>query len=1073
MLTTLFLSSFMYRAGIQRHGTCILTRFSQFTTRAARAATPPPSATVSRRYYKKPSSVLEKERKEKKEKKEEPERLFARRGALLLEKNKPLFRLTYPTAPATSKPNPSPRRVPSTSSRKIPATHSQEAFSAHPHTKPTPKSPRAYKESSLSNIADEDLWSPLSNIAEDDLWKQRRASLRGDPQSFPGQAVFCLPGGLNNISPPGCKPKLVQRHILLRRPLIKAQESKPKDVSDSNKYRLNSMASYLHIASTPTADTGASLFLHFDHRRYLFGNLSEGTQRALTQRKLPVSKMETIFISGQTKWANTGGMIGMLLTIADVVEMSRMQARPDDKKKTMRKLEAFERLEIHGAQNLNYSIATARGFIFRKGIPIRAVELNQDPRLANPGGSTPDWEDDTLQVWKIPISAAHPSSPSAYGNESRKRSHEVMTAEDDAAVATSQTTPATPATADSATSEQQIVTNREAIEAVVQEMFGSDWAMDQLYETKLSQVNLPATVFIKEKGQIQKYKGPMPGDEGEVPDVDVLVRYPWPATKVRDLPVPERSTSSVCYVVKNRGRRGKFDPNAARALGVTKVDFKHLANGVTVKGETGNDVTPDMVLGAPTKPVGFAIIDIANSSYIESFLGRSEWKNATLMDNVPAFFWILGRSVIDDARIQNFIKERPHVQHTIMAPDVSPNMVAMDSYGLLNAKLRRIDPERFPPLQADNTVRDLSHIGPNVEAARVGMRADLGADIKVAKEDIVQFPTFEEAFNINAGALQMASHAAAKIRKPEFLEEVQRTEQDIPNRDTEIIPLGTGSSLPSKYRNVSATLVRVPQYGNYLLDCGENTLGQLRRAFPAEEVAKILRETRCIAISHIHADHHLGLTSFVTAWSEATAALDPPPKLGIVGPISIQNFLLEYSQMESMDLSRVEFIRKHNIFPHTDGRMPKDSCTRLASVQLVPVNHCQHSYAVVLAWPSGLKIAYSGDCRPSNALVEAGKGATLLIHESTFDDDKKGDALAKKHSTMSEALDVGYRMGARRVLLTHFSQRYAKIPLVEKRKTETGAEQTVLMAFDQMRVKLGEFRQAQAFLPAIQRMLEI
>ncbi|CCF34343.1 metallo-beta-lactamase superfamily protein [Colletotrichum higginsianum] len=1056
----------MYRAGIQRHGACILTRFSQVSTRAARAATPPPTPKISRRYFdrkpEKPSSALEKEKKKK------TKNSFSRRSSSPLEKNKPLFSLASSTASAASKPNSSPRPAPSTSSRNKrakeedrpkPETHSQDTSPARPDTKLTPELPRSYKEKSLSDIT------------EGDLWKERHASLRGDPKSFPGQPVFCLTAGLSNIKPPGHKVKLVRRYTLLKGPLRKEQESGPTNFRDN--YRVNTMASYIYIASTPTADTGASLLLHFDHRRYLFGNLSEGTQRALTQRKFSLAKMETIFISGQTKWANTGGMIGMLLTIADVVEGSRreMQAQSDEKKKKARKQEAFERLEIHGAQNLNYSIATARGFVFRKGIPIRAMELYQDPRLANPGGSTPDWEDDAIQAWKIPISAGQPSSPSAYG-KSRKRSHEVMTAEDDAAVATSQTTPATDVAADSATSEQQKITNREAVEAVVQEMFSSDWAMDQLYETKLSQVNLPATIFIRENGQIQKYKGPMPGDEGEVPDLDVLVRYPWPATKVRDLPDPERSTSAVCYVVKNRGRRGKFDPAAAKALGVAPVDFKHLTNGQTVKGKTGNDVTPDMVLGAPTKPVGFAIIDIASTSYIESFLGRPEWKNATLMDNVPAFFWILGRSVIDDARIQNFIRERPHIRHTIMAPDVSPNMVAMESYGLLHAKLRRIDPERFPPLQADNTVRDLSHIGSNVEAARVGMKAVLGAKIKAVNDDIVPFPTFKEASNIDGGALRMAAHAAAKVRKPAFLEEVQRTEQDIPNRDTEIIPLGTGSALPSKYRNVSATLIRVPQYGNYLLDCGENTLGQLRRAFPAEEVVKILRETRCVAISHIHADHQLGLASFVTAWAEATAALDHLPRLGIVGPLSIQNFLLEYNQMEWMDLRRLEFIRKHNIFPYGDGRLPEDSCTRLASVQLVPVRHCHHSYAVVLAWPSGLKIAYSGDCRPSDDLVEAGKGATLLIHESTFDDDKQGDALAKKHSTMSEALDVGYRMGARRVLLTHFSQRYAKIPLVEKRTTETGADQTVLMAFDQMRVKLGEFRQAQAFLPAIRQMLD-
>ena len=48
------------------------------------------------------------------------------------------------------------------------------------------------------------------------------------------------------------------------------------------------------------------------------------------------------------------------------------------------------------------------------------------------------------------------------------------------------------------------------------------------------------------------------------------------------------------------------------------------------------------------------------------------------------------------------------------------------------------------------------------------------------------------------------------------------------------------------------------------------------------------------------------------------------------------------------------------------------------------------------------------------------------MHEATFDDDLKGDAKAKKHSTTSEAIGVGVAMRARRVVLTHFSQRYTK-----------------------------------------------
>jgi ribonuclease Z len=78
-----------------------------------------------------------------------------------------------------------------------------------------------------------------------------------------------------------------------------------------------------------------------------------------------------------------------------------------------------------------------------------------------------------------------------------------------------------------------------------------------------------------------------------------------------------------------------------------------------------------------------------------------------------------------------------------------------------------------------------------------------------------------------------------------------------------------------------------------------------------------------------------------------------------------------------------------------------------------------------------LKISYSGDCRPSQPFTKIGRNSTVLIHEATFDDELVGDAKAKKHSTTSEALGIGAQMNAKAVVLTHFSQRYQKIPVLQ------------------------------------------
>jgi hypothetical protein len=61
-------------------------------------------------------------------------------------------------------------------------------------------------------------------------------------------------------------------------------------------------------------------------------------------------------------------------------------------------------------------------------------------------------------------------------------------------------------------------------------------------------------------------------------------------------------------------------------------------------------------------------------------------------------------------------------------------------------------------------------------------------------------------------------------------------EEDIPlclkgvsREEMEIVFLGTGSSQPSKYRNVSAIYVHLFKQGGIMLDCGEGTYAQLTR----------------------------------------------------------------------------------------------------------------------------------------------------------------------------------------------------------------------------------------------------
>lgn len=67
-----------------------------------------------------------------------------------------------------------------------------------------------------------------------------------------------------------------------------------------------------------------------------------------------------------------------------------------------------------------------------------------------------------------------------------------------------------------------------------------------------------------------------------------------------------------------------------------------------------------------------------------------------------------------------------------------------------------------------------------------------------------------------------------------------------------------------------------------------------------------------------------------------------------------------------------------------------------------------------------------------------------------MEDQLISEARRKMHSTMSQAINIGKKMNAKFTLLTHFSQRYAKIPYMPNNDLPSN----VGIAFDNMEVIL-------------------
>jgi ribonuclease Z len=130
--------------------------------------------------------------------------------------------------------------------------------------------------------------------------------------------------------------------------------------------------------------------------------------------------------------------------------------------------------------------------------------------------------------------------------------------------------------------------------------------------------------------------------------------------------------------------------------------------------------------------------------------------------------------------------------------------------------------------------------------------------------------------------------------------------------------------------------------------------------------------------------------------------------------------------------------------------------------------HCPYSYAIVIDGTAFGRLAYSGDCRPSSQFAAAGYGADVIIHEATFEDGMKEEAVLKKHSTVGEAIEIACKMDAKTLILTHFSQRYPKIPQVNRNESDAKAMAVpVAFAFDFMRVTPTSLPLATMLTPAL------
>ena len=244
-----------------------------------------------------------------------------------------------------------------------------------------------------------------------------------------------------------------------------------------------------------------------------------------------------------------------------------------------------------------------------------------------------------------------------------------------------------------------------------------------------------------------------------------------------------------------------------------------------------------------------------------------------------------------------------------------------------------------------------------------------------------------------------------------------------PRRRSRLVLLGTkGGPTPGRFRAPASNLL-VVDGEPYVIDAPDGVASRLVQA--GVDLARL----KTIFITHNHSDHVAGLGALlILAWG---SGLQTP--VDIYGPAPLRRLVAAHLAANDYDI---------RLRMREEGRPPLAPLIRVHEVRDGPVMatdkvrvrcaRAAHYHVVNFAWrfdTPDRSFVFSGDTRPSDAVIALARGADVLVHEAMLESalarivDRNAPRLMEhllgSHTTTGQLGRIARAAGVRTLVLSH------------------------------------------------------